>query len=74
MPRRAASAFIFATKAGMLPASQRGQQVGEIVGRVHEQPAEHLLLAELLAQRHLRVGVVVDGVGVVVVDVGLASP
>ncbi len=48
-----------------------GQQVGVVVGRVHQQPAEHLLLRQLLADGHLRVGVVVDGVVVVVVDVRL---
>ncbi len=48
-----------------------GQEVGVVVRRVHEQAADDLALGQLLAQRDLCVGVVVDGVAVVVVDVGL---
>ena len=58
---------------GDAPGVPAGQQVGVVVGRVHQQAAEHLLLGQLLAERHLGVGVVVDGVVVVVVDVGLGD-
>ena len=56
---------------GDAPGVPGGQQVGVVVGRMHQHAAEDLGLGDLLVQRHLRVGVVVDGGAVVVVDLGL---
>ena len=56
---------------GNAPGVPGGQQVGEVVSRVHQHAADHLCFGDLLVQRHLRVGVVVDGGAVVVVDLGL---
>ena len=50
-----------------------GQRAGVVVGRVDEHAAEQILLTDLLAQGHLSVGLVADGIGVVVVHVGLVD-
>ena len=69
MPSSAAAAFILATKAAMLPASQFGEHVGVVVRRVDEQPAQELCLAQLLPGRHQRAGVVLGRVVVVVAHI-----